>query len=175
MPDTLNNSKTIEERNKHTEEQTSVGSYVLKQIRTMAILLAGAAVGYFSFGALKNTKFAKWLVDTVSSNKGENKIDFSLDTIKEKMSVIGAIVGSMTASMFCTYEHWRDLKKEKLAVEEINIDVANMMQQRNAMASTINHQEAVIKEIIAERQHHKSVGDRVSEQRSDYHGAENVR
>lgn len=142
-------SKTAEERQSRLEEQTTGGKYVLKQLRTMGIMAVGAVAGFFAFGTLKNTKLPEWIAKQFKP--GEHLQEFT-EVVKNNLKWGGAFVGTIVSSMFCTYEHWKSVESEKLAVAEMNIDLANMVEQRNQFATTLNHQEQIIKDLVAERQ-----------------------
>jgi hypothetical protein len=115
-------------------KELSAGTYAKKQIMDVFIslgsMLGGGALGYFLAGKgskeIKNPFYGK------ESKIAENIA--GLDNSKEKITVdrwfigilVGTMVGSLVGGLIQGFSRWRKSESERLAVAEINEDVANM-------------------------------------------------
>lgn len=115
--------KTQDIREKYAA-QLSAGTYTWKKVKEFVITAGGIVGGWFAgkgFEKIRGKATSPFVIplgkDAVGQPKG---IKGSAATI------IGALVGSSIASMIIAYEHWRKMESNKLSIDEINNDVANM-------------------------------------------------
>ena len=144
-------TSSAEDRQKRIDEKTSVGVYALKQVQQTVIPLIGAGIGWLlGAGILKNARMAQWIEKRMA---WKNAFGSGFEVGGKPIFVgITTGIGTMIAGMFNTYEHWRNLESEKLAVAEINTDVGNLVAQRAQFAETLNRQESFIKDMVAKGQ-----------------------
>ena len=143
-----NNHKTPED----IEKELSVGSFTLQQGRAIGIQAAGAALGYAAghaaAGAVKNTANWKWAQ--------------AFGGGKKAIALIGAVLGSMVGSIAALYEHWVKEERERLSVQEINKDVADLMGKRAQFEDTLDSQHKIVKEMLKKYDAtEQSLGDKV--------------
>lgn len=113
---------------KKHEEELSVGHYTFKKIRETVITFGGLIGGTY-IGGLLGGMYAKSknlphemssLAESIPflNGKGINKQ-------QGNGGFIGFMLGSLISGMIIGYEHWRKVESQKLAVDEINQDIAN--------------------------------------------------
>jgi hypothetical protein len=130
-----NNRKTLDD----IEKELSVGNFAKQEARTLGLTFGGAGAGYLAgLGAVK-AGLGKLIV-----NKYGEQTPL---IIKTGGAMIGLIIGSIASQ----YEHWKKVERERKGVEEINKDVAMVMEKRAQFEDTLDKQSAIIKNIIAER------------------------
>ena len=156
---------SAEDRQRRIEEQTSVGRYTMKQVKQEGVLILGAVAGYFAArGLLKNNKVAEWAEGKVASimpAPAKHSIWQNTKELSQRVfGFVGIMAGTMVSGIINTYEHWKNLESEKLAVAEINKDVGNLVGERAKFADTLNRQEAIIKELVAKGQDKGNFADR---------------
>jgi hypothetical protein len=140
---------TADEKLKAIESKTTFGRYVTDQSKKLIISIAGAVGGFYGFKALENTAFGERMFKMFTKTGSDLNQE---GAIPKSFPLIGAIAGFIVSGFFNTYDSWRKREVESRAVDEINNDVARMMDERNQFAETLNRQETVIKGIIEDRQ-----------------------
>ncbi len=152
-------STAAEERQKNIDAKTSFGQYMLKELQMTGLPLLGGGAGWAAtWGLLKNAKINEFVAKRLSRPKW---IEFGV-TGKTIFISVGVFIGTFIAGLFNTYGHWKNSESEKLAVNEINQDVANLVTERSKFADTLNRQEALIKDLVAKHGQEKSFSERAA-------------
>lgn len=147
MADTPNDISTAEDRQKKIAENTTFGKYTAKQLFNTVVQVVGIGGGFLLGKKLNNTKLANTINEKVASSLPKEAAELGKGAFIFATTTLGAIVSTMALA----YEHWKNAESEKLAVAEINKDVAKMVDQRAKFADTLTRQEDMIKKLVAER------------------------
>lgn len=142
-----NNRKTPDD----IEKELSVGNFAKQQARTIGLTFGGGAAGLLAgVGAVK-AGLAKVLdsnLEKILGNKYYLGVENAGFAIKTAAAAIGVLVGTLASQ----YEHWKKVERERKGVEEINKDIALVMDKRAQFEDTLDKQSVIIKNIIAERE-----------------------
>lgn len=113
---------------KKHEDELSVQRYTFKKIRETVIsfggLIGGGYIGGLLGGMYAKSKNLPHEMSIIAegvpflSGKGINKQ-------QGNGGFIGVMLGSLISGLIIGYEHWRKVESQKLAVDEINQDIAN--------------------------------------------------
>lgn len=131
-----NNKKTPEE----IEKELSVGNFAADQAKTMGLTFGGAGAGYLAGMGLAQTKVADSITKKIPSIN-------SVGGVKGAAAFVGLIIGSIASG----YSHWKKVERERKGVEEINKDVASVMEKRAQFEETLDKQSEFVKKLVAER------------------------
>lgn len=128
----------VTEYDKRIERELSPEAYAMKQVRTIGISLLGVAVGA-GLGHLAKRAGGMKLLEGVMGRQVKNSVpELSLekearleDNVKNLLEqypnileYAGGFLGLVGSGMFQEYEHWHKEMSAKLAVDEINRDIA---------------------------------------------------
>jgi hypothetical protein len=155
----------MRKRNAELDDKLSPGTYAYKQIRNIVVNVAGYGVGWFAGGFIGGF-FDK--NKTGVANQAEKVIERGMDVEgflsnvkksgKSLGSWVGLVVGGMAASIYLGYEHWAKGEAARLAIDEINRDIAETKLRMNPELRRENN---LLREMIAKndvathgREHH---------------------
>ena len=106
-----------EQRQQDIDRKTSIGRFALKHITSMAITAVSAAIGYFGFKALRNTKLAESVSNIIAKfgkKAGAEIVVKDQQFIKNEIfPFVGAGLGAMAGGVSNGYSHWKKLESEK--------------------------------------------------------------
>lgn len=125
-----------QERMDNIEKQLSVGRFASQQAVAFGLQIGGAVLGYFAGKGLGKAGIGK---EIASGDGGSFNIS----------SVIGAFVGLLVGGTAAGFRTWRKTEGERLAVKEINQDVATIMESRAKFEDTLNAQGEIVSEMRA--------------------------
>ncbi len=141
------------------EQELNAQNFAKDQAKTLGFTFGGAGVGYFLGRNLADTKFSEWFADNVLDS---SKLMKNVDTIARQEGKLisaktytiwgSAWLGLIIGSTFAGYEHWKRVRRQQFGVDEINNDVANIMESRVQFEETLGKQSELIKKIIAEKE-----------------------
>ncbi len=165
-----NIGKTPEE----IEKELSVGNFAKQQATTLGLTFGGAGLGYLA-GMGAAAAGAGKLLGKMKSFSGAN-IESNNKIVKLAAGFIGLVVGSIASN----YGHWKKVERERKGVEEINKDVAAVMEKRVQFEDTIDKQSEHIKRLIADHEksfhgNNRSMGDKILAERTHAENSEQVR
>jgi len=146
------------------EKELSVGNFAAVQARTLGFQLAGIVLGAAAgFGLAKTglkNKVGKWANDL--GIKMGLKAPLKLTPEEETKAIeragataitfISTAVGSVLGGIASMYEHWVKVERERLGVQEINKDVASIMEKRVQFEETIDKQHGIVKDLLAKQE-----------------------
>lgn len=153
------------------EKELSVGKFAAQEATTLGITLggtaAGAAAGYGLDKANALNKVTRFkIVERIIENGAGKKV------LIGGGAAIGLVLGSI-ASMF---GHWKKVERERLSVQEINQDVASLMDKRVKFEETLDAQHGIIKDMLekqgAKGENRPSHTERLDKQRVESQQAE---
>lgn len=134
-------AKHVEEMQKRSEElndKLSPMAYAGKQVRIllvqMAGLLGGGGIGFWLGGiGAKTMRVPKFVADLMAKGDPEAIEKLAAVEVPKKMvgATIGVFVGTVITTLVLGYEHWVKGEAERLAVDEINRDVAESKLRMN--------------------------------------------
>lgn len=108
-------------------DDLSVGRYTFKKIRETVISFAGTFGGMFVGGKIGGAMSEGQKLPAVY--KIPKGIPFiggkSYNTKQATGGFVGMMVGSLVAGLIIGYEHWRKIESQRIAVDEINKDIAS--------------------------------------------------
>ncbi len=122
------------------EKELSVGNFTKQQARTLGFQFGGMAAGGAAGWGLAKTGLA--------TSMAKNNIVKAMGGAKSVLVIGGTIVGSIIGGVASLYEHWVKVEREQLNVQEINKDVAKLMEKRTQFEDTLDKQSAVIKDML---------------------------
>ncbi len=170
-----NESKTPED----IEKELSVGKFAGQQARTLGFQLGGVAVGWLAGMGLAKTGFkntvGKWMATYLNAGKAVTPELLAKNTEfarKTGIPAAGAVIGSMIGGIASMYEHWVKVEREQLSVQEINKDVAGLMEKRIQFEDTLAKQEALVDDMLTKQ---KSFAGALDAQREQAPGNETAR
>jgi hypothetical protein len=151
--------------NEDIEKELTVGNFAAVQARTVGFQLAGVALGFaagwgLAKTGLKNT-IAKWIANSNSRYKAGTMHAEEMGEVLSTATDVagkwvlpwgGAIIGSTLGGIASMYEHWIKVERERLSVQEINKDVASLMEKRVEFEDTIDKQHAIVKTMLARQE-----------------------
>lgn len=152
-----NIGKTPEE----IEKELSVGNFAKQQATTLGLTFGGAGLGYLAGSGIAKTKLADWIGE--KSARIFNSKALLETASKEEIAAAGkklgkpaaqwgmGFIGLMIGSIASQYGHWKKVERERKGVEEINKDVAHIMENRTKFEETLDTQAEYIKRLVAER------------------------
>lgn len=133
----------MQQRDPEMNEKLGFGAYAWKQIRSMGISFimigAGAFIGH-TVGKNMNRPMkvpqflSKWLGETIPSRLGA--------------TYIGIAVGTVVDGLFQGYEHWVKGEASRLAVDEMNRDIA---ESRLRMNPELLRENALLRDMVAKQ------------------------
>lgn len=139
-----------EDRQQHIKQKTSFAHYMLKVGKSYGTLIAGGAIGFFVGNAItKNDKVMDKITDAAQKLSKEDNI--SREFINTTFKTVTATAGAVLSQVVNAYDGWRRKEGEQLQVEETNQDIGALLSERKKFAETLNRQEQLIKDIIAQR------------------------
>ena len=150
-----------EQKQDTIEKQLSVGNFAMQQARTIGLLVGGTLVGGAAFFGLAKTglgaKLGKWLarsdLEGLTGEKLEKAIKSATIGGTHAMAGAGALGGLLVGGAASQYEHWAKVERERLGVQEINKDVADIMASRAKLEDTIEKQHSVVESLLKQHQH----------------------
>lgn len=117
------------------EEQTSVGTYLRKQLYQQTVAWGGLVGGSY-LGVLAGKAFSKGVEVTTEHQQwwSELPVLSKLPLLKTAPSMkvlqwgagVGALVGSMVSGVILGYEHWKKIKQSQLQVDELTRDISDI-------------------------------------------------
>lgn len=129
------------------KEKLGVGTFASKQaidfVISMGSMAVGAVAGYF-----------------IDKNTYKKPLDGSFITEKEGLgamiprggirgAVVGGLLGSTIGQFFQGYDRWRKHEAERMAVEEINRDIAGFEAMRQKPPAELVEENARLREMLA--------------------------
>jgi len=158
------NNKTPED----IEKELSVGKFAEQQGRAMGIQFGSAALGYVAGSAVAGTKLAK--------GAGNWNWAKGFGGGKKAIALIGGFLGFMVGGLYSGYQHWVKGERERLSVQEINKDVADLMGKRVQFEDTLDSQHTIVKEMLKKYDATgQSLGDKVLAARENSDSVEQSR
>lgn len=147
------------------EAELSVTNFTKQQARTMGFQFGGMALG----------AGAGWLAARAGVGKKWNNHQLvqAVGGAKSVLIASGTLVGSMLGGIASLYEHWVKVEREHLNVQEINKDVAKLMEKRTQFEDTLDKQQAVIDAMLEKHKAQNSQAGRVTSRREE--SAERIR
>lgn len=135
------------------EKELSVGNFAKQQARTLGFTVGGAVVGYFGGKQLAKTGFTQKVAGWIAG-KGASEAEVAAKTGLAKQAVTWgtAAVGYVAGQIAAYYEHWVKGERERLSVQEINKDVANIMEKRVQFEDTLDKQHKIVTEMLAKQE-----------------------
>lgn len=138
-------SENIGKTPEEIEKELSVGNFAKQQATTLGLTFGGAGLGYLAgMGAVKAG--AGKLLNNIKLFAG-HPIESNNHVVKIASGVAGLLIGSIASN----YGHWKKVERERKGVEEINKDVAAVMENRTKFEETLDTQAEYIKRLVAER------------------------
>lgn len=136
----------MRKRSAEMDDKLSAGTYAMKQIRNTVINFAGLGAGGVAGWHLGKLAKADGLIQRLGDRFGHANG-------KTVGAVIGAFVGNMVAVLVLGYEHWAKAEAQRLAVDEINKDIAEarlrmnpeLVRENNALREIVAKQDAQLK------------------------------
>lgn len=129
------------------DKELTPQKFAAEQLLNIVIQFGSAAAGFFIGKALSN-------VPAIA--KRNTAYRFGAFT---PASTIGTAVGSVVGSMALGYKHWRKTESERLAVGEINKDVADIIASRTGFEETLEQQGQVVRELRERMESNRSDGN----------------
>ena len=149
------------------EEELSVTNFTLQQARTIGFQAGGMAIGAAAgYGLSKAGVGKKW---------NTNDIVKALGGAKGVLITAGTLVGSAIGGIASLYEHWVKVEREQLNVQEINKDVAKIMEKRVQFENTLDKQQAMIDAMLEKHNAANPKAEKIASQREQAASAENSR
>ncbi len=149
-----------EEARANIEDKLSVKSFAWSQASQMLLQIGGGVVGFFAGKGISNIgtlaeRTGKWVKSMPYLEKmledSTNK-----EAGKHGITAIGTLVGLTIGGVASLYRHWRRGESERLAVEEINKDMASLMSKRVETENMLQKQGAEVEKLLHEAQKHAS-------------------
>ncbi|MEZ5691902.1 MAG: hypothetical protein R3D71_09605 [Rickettsiales bacterium] len=135
-----NNRKTPEE----IDNELSVGNFAKQQAITLGLVFGGVIAGFAAGAAVAKAGAGKFL-DKIKIFKNASQDEKDI-----VVKIAGATMGAMIGGLASNFEHWKKVERERKGVEEINKDVAAIMEKRVEFEDSLGKQSAHIKNLIAE-------------------------
>jgi hypothetical protein len=152
MTEPVDNTTAAEERQNRIREETSFGKYAGQQFLQYATLAVGAVAGFFAFKGLKSVGAMKPIENAIQKRVKQPQLaEEAVKKARKIADYVGAGVGALLGRIINAYGNWKKVESENLAVQEVNSDVANLMQERGKFADTLTRQEGFIRDLIAQR------------------------
>lgn len=123
-----------EERLANIEKQLGVGRFAAQQAISLGLQFGGAILGYFAGKGL-----GKAGIGQKEIFEGDKSLNIS--------SAAGAIIGLVVGGTAAGFRGWKKMEGERLAVQEINKDVATIMESRAGFEETLRTQGEVVSEM----------------------------
>jgi len=143
---------------KHADD-LSIGRYTFKKIREMVVMgggaIGGALAGIFAGKPSEIPLIAAEVVEEIPLLKRLPTFISGMSKGQAALAGIGAMIGTVAGALIIGYEHWRKEESQKLAVDEMNKD----------MADTIAIQ-PVDKELVTENKRLRGMLHELEEKRS---------
>lgn len=149
------------------ESELSVGNFAVQQGRTLGFQLGGLAAG-LGLGYLANrmgaaravgNKVIKWF-GSKGAAEAEAAIAHDPRGVERigswVVSGAGAVIGMTVGGIASLYEHWVKVERERLSVQEINKDVANLMEKRVQFEDTLDKQHDIVKAMLKRQEEKES-------------------
>lgn len=124
-----------QEKMNNIEKQLSVGRFASQQATALGLQVGGAAIGYFIGKGVGKAGIGKEI------SEGGRSYNIS--------GIVGAVVGYVIGGIASGFRHWRKVEGERLAVGEINKDVATIMESRAKFEDTLTAQGEMVNEMRA--------------------------
>ncbi|MBY0406260.1 MAG: hypothetical protein K2Q01_01090 [Rickettsiales bacterium] len=122
------------------EKELSVENFTRQQARTLGFQFGGMALGGLAgFGLFKAG---------VGKSLEKYTMVRALGGVKGSLIAAGTLVGSVIGGVASLYEHWVKVEREQLSVQEINKDVAHIMEKRVQFEDTLDKQHALIQQML---------------------------
>lgn len=138
------------------KEKLTVQRFVTKQVIDLVIsfgsLIVGAAAGYYiDKSTYKPGNNLKQTIDTNLQNPDADNWLKSMIPARGGLrgGVIGAFVGSFIGQTFQGYERWSKHESERMAVEEINRDIAGFQAMRQKANPELVEENNRLREMLA--------------------------
>lgn len=141
----------MQERSDELREKLSPGAYAAKQARMVGVQLAasfgGGAVGYFLGNIGKKRVALPTLIRDLVPARNEGMSD---GTVPKKWlgAALGYFVGTSIATIVLGYEHWSKGEAQRLAVDEINRDMA---ESKLRMNPELQRENTLLRDMIAQQ------------------------
>ena len=146
------------------EKELSVSNFAMQQARTMGFQFGGIAVGLIAGLALAKTSLKGtvgrwWAKSFAEKAKGATPeqiaqvIEHSEETARKWIIPgVSVFIGSTIGGVASLYEHWVKTERERLSVQEINKDVANLMEKRVEFEDTLEKQHTIVSSMLEKYQ-----------------------
>lgn len=136
------------------KEKLTVQRFVTKQVIDLVIsfgsLIVGAAAGYYiDKSTYKPGRNLNQTIDTSLENPQNIIKSFIPPRGGLRGGVIGAFVGSFIGQTFQGYERWSKHESERMAVEEINRDIAGFQAMRQKANPELVEENNRLREMLA--------------------------
>lgn len=150
------NTKTPEQ----IEEELNAGNFVKDQLITTGLVLGGGAAGYAVGAGVAKTSLTEKIADKFFGNnelieevgKDTKEVLHNLKYSKGIVQGVSIAIGLLVGSMAAQYGHWKKVRRQQFGVEEINKDVANIVDSRVKFEETLDTQAEFIKRLVVERE-----------------------
>lgn len=143
-------------------DRLSAGTYALKKIKEVVITAGGVVGGWFAgrqidkykgYGSMLSDTHAE-ILDAANPGRGAR-----LRGLATPVAVLGAAAGSIVSGIALAYGHWRKEESQKLAVDEINRDIANMKIRQRTDPELLKENDRLRAMLEQEEQKNAAPGD----------------
>jgi hypothetical protein len=112
-------------QDKHADD-LSASRYTLKKVRETVIGVGSLVGGVFAGGMIGGWMSKGKNLPTNAMPEGLPFIGGKRYNLKQQFGgLIGAFVGTLVGGLYLGYEHWRKVESQRIAVDEINKDIAS--------------------------------------------------